>query len=54
MNITDMDDSTFDDCVTGMILSTKDMKKKIGNDSYLPCLPAFMPVSNATEIYINK
>lgn len=54
VNITDMDDSTFDDCVTGMILSTKDMKKKIGNDSYLPCLPAFMPVSNATEIYINK
>jgi len=30
------------------------MKKKIGKDSYLPCLPAFMPVSNATEIYINK
>ena len=54
VNITDMDDSTFDDCVTGMILSTKDMKKKIGKDSYLPCLPAFMPVSNATEIYINK
>ena len=49
-----MDDSTFDDCVTGMILSTKDMKKKIGKDFYLPCLPAFMPVSNATEIYINK
>ena len=54
VNITDMDDSTFDDCVTGMILSTKDMKKKIGKDFYLPCLPAFMPVSNATEIYINK
>ena len=54
VNITDMDDSTFDDCVTGMILSTKDMKKKIGKDSYLPCLPAFMPVSNAIEIYLNK
>ena len=54
VNITDMDDSTFDDCVTGMILSTKDMKKKIGKDSYLPCLPAFMPVSNAIEIYINR
>ena len=38
VNITDMDDSTFDDCVTGMILSTKDMKKKIGKNSYLPCL----------------
>ena len=54
VNITDMDDSTFDDCVTGMILSTKDMKKKIGKDSYLPCLPAFMPVSNAIEIYLNR
>lgn len=54
VNITDMDDSTFDDCVTGMILSTKDMKKKIGKNSYLPCLPAFMPVSNAIEIYLNR
>lgn len=54
VNVTNMDDSTFDDCVTSMILSTKDMKKKIGKNTYLPCLPAFMPVSNAIEIYLNK
>lgn len=54
VNVTDMDDKTFDDCITGMILSTKDMKKKIGKNSYLPCLPAFMPVSNAIEIYLNR
>ena len=54
VNVTGMDDKTFDDCITGMILSTKDMKKKIGKNSYLPCLPAFMPVSNAIEIYLNR
>ena len=54
VNVTGMDDSTFDDCVTGMILSTKDMKKKIGKNAYLPCLPAFMPVSNAIEIYLDR
>ena len=54
VNVSDMDDNTFDDCVTGMILSTKDMKKKIGKNTYMPCLPAFMPVSNAIEIYVNK
>lgn len=54
VNVTGMDDKTFDDCVTGMILSTKDMKKKIGKNSYMPCLPAFMPVSNAIEIYLNR
>lgn len=54
VNVTGMTDQTFDDCVTGMILSTSGMKKKIGKNSYLPCLPAFMPVSNATEIYLSK
>ena len=54
VNVTDMTDETFDDCVTGMILSTCSMEKKIGKNTYIPCIPAFMPVSNAVEIYLNK
>lgn len=54
VNVTGMTDETFDDCITGMILSTCSMQKKIGRNTYIPCIPAYMPVSNAIEIYLNK
>lgn len=54
INVTGMDDAKFNDCVTGIMLSTKGMKKKIAKNTYLPCIPAFMPVLDAVEVPLSN
>ena len=46
VNVSDMDDSQFDDCVSSLIIATEGAQKKITKSAYIPCIPAFMPVSN--------
>lgn len=54
VNVSDMTDEQFDDCITSMVISTVDMKKKITKSTYVPCVPAFMPVSNNTVVNVNE
>lgn len=54
INITDMDDSAFDEAVTSLVIRTSGMKKKIGKNTYCPCVPAFMFVSNAISFDKDK
>ncbi|MBQ6632866.1 MAG: hypothetical protein IJH80_01545 [Ruminococcus sp.] len=54
VNVTDMTDNDFDDCVTSMIISTSGAEKKLTKTTYIPCIPAFMPVSNNIDISLTE
>lgn len=53
VNVTNMTDTDLDNAVTGIILSTKDMKKRVGPNIYLPSIPGFLMVSNTITINVN-
>ncbi len=50
VNVTDMTDEQLDDCITGLIISTVDMQKKVAGNKYITCLPAFLFVSNNVSV----
>ena len=52
VNVEDMTDEELDDCITGLIISTKDMKKKIAGNTYVPCIPAVLFVSNNVSVSV--
>lgn len=54
VNVSGMSDEEFDDCITSMVISTVDMKKKLTKNTYVPCVPAFMPVSNNTIAQVDQ
>lgn len=50
VNVTDMTDEDLDKCITGLVLSTVETKKKITKSLYIPCLPAFLFVSDNVSV----
>ncbi len=54
VNVSDMDDAQFDDCVSSLIISTEGAEKKITKSTYIPCIPAFMPVSNNISLSLTE
>ena len=53
INVADMTDEELDECVTGMVLSTSGAKKRIARNVYVPCLPAFLFISDNVTVHIN-
>ena len=53
INVADMTEEDLDKCVTGMILSTTGAKKRIARGVEVPCLPAFLFVSDAVTVQLN-
>lgn len=53
VNVTDMTDEQFDEAITGLILSTKDTKKRIAMDKYIPSIPAFLFVSDNVSVSVD-
>ena len=53
INVSDMTEEELDECVTGMILTTVNAKKKIARNVYVPCLPAFLFISDAVTISLD-
>lgn len=53
VNITDLDDKAFDELVSSLIISTDGMKKRIAVNKYLPCIPAFVFVSNNISLNVD-
>lgn len=53
INVADMTEEDLDECVTGMILSTNGAKKRIARGVEVPCLPAFLFVSDAVTVQLN-
>ena len=54
INVSGMDDAQFDDCVSSLIIAADGAKKKITKSAYIPCIPAFMPVSNNITLSLTK
>ena len=54
VNVASMTDLQFDEAVTSLVLKTSGMKKKIGKSLYCPCIPAFVPVSNASSFILEQ
>lgn len=50
VNVEGMSESVFRDAVTGVVLSTSGMKKKISDSAYLPCIPMWIFVSNGINV----
>ena len=48
-----MTEEELDECVTGMVLSTVNAKKKIAKNVYVPCLPAVLFISNAVTVQLD-
>ena len=53
INVTDMTEEELDECVTGMVLSTTGAKKRIARGVELPCLPAYLFVSDTVTVRLN-
>ena len=53
INVADMTEEELDECVTGMVLSTVNTKKKIARNVYVPCLPAMLFISNAVTVQLD-
>ncbi|WP_294479911.1 hypothetical protein [uncultured Ruminococcus sp.] len=53
INVADMTEEELDECVTGMVLSTVNAKKKIAKNIYVPCLPAVLFISNAVTVQLD-
>ena len=53
INVADMTEEDLDECVTGMILSTTGAKKRIARGVEVPCLPAFLFVSDAVTVQLD-
>jgi hypothetical protein len=53
VNVEGMTDDDLDKAVTGMVLSTTGTKKKIAVNTYVPCLPVFIPVSNNITVTLS-
>lgn len=50
INVTNMTEKQLDDCVTSMILSTVDAKKRIAKNVYVPCVPAVLFVADNVTV----
>ena len=48
-----MTEEDLDECVTGMVLSTTGAKKRIARGVELPCLPAYLFVSDTVTVRLN-
>lgn len=53
INVTDMTEEELDECVTGMVLTTVDAKKRVARNVYLPCIPAVLFVSDTVTVPLN-
>jgi len=53
VNVTDMTDEQFDEAITGLILSTRDTKKRIAMNTYIPGIPAFLFVSDNVTVSVD-
>lgn len=53
VNVTDMTDEQLDEAITGLILSTRDTKKRIAMNRYIPSIPAFLFVSNNVTVSVD-
>lgn len=47
VNVAGLNEAQFDKAVTSLVLRTDGMKKKIGRNTYCPCIPSVIGVSNA-------
>ena len=54
INVTDMTEEDLEECVTGMVLSTTGTTKKITRNLRVPCLPAFLFVSDTVTVPLNR
>ena len=54
INVTDMTEEELDECVTGMVLSTTGAKKRITGKITVPCLPAFLFVSDTVTVPLHE
>lgn len=53
VNVADMTDEQLDEAITGLVLTTDGAEKRIASDKYIPCIPAFLFVSNNVTVSVN-
>lgn len=53
VNVTNMTDADLDEAITGIVLSTSGMKKRIAASLYLPCIPNYIFVSDTISVNVN-
>lgn len=53
INVANMTEKQLDECVTGMVISTVNAKKKIARNVYVPCLPAVLFISDAVTVQLD-
>ena len=54
INVSDMTEEQLDECVTGMVLTTVDANKKIARKISVPCIPAFLFISDNVTVPLDK
>ena len=50
VNVAGMTEDELDECITGMVLSTTGAKKRIARGVEIPCLPAFLFISDTVTV----